>query len=80
MEAALKSSFDTVTCTGSGACTCTIAKTTSVKNATTFAVSGNSVTTDDGESYQICAQTNTLRYAGKSLGSESGSWELVKRP
>jgi hypothetical protein len=79
VEAALKGSFDSISCTGAAACTCTIANTEIVKNATTFSVSGNTVTTGDGETYQICAQADSLRYTGNSLGSEDGHWELTKR-
>ena len=80
VQAALTNGFDSVSCTGSSACTCTISKTTAVKNATTFLVSGDTVTTGDGESYSICEQANELRYSGKSLGAEDGSWQLTKRP
>ena len=80
VQAALTSGFDSVSCTGTSACTCTVSKTTAVKNATTFSVSGDTVTTGDGESYAICAQPSELRYSGKSLGAEAGSWQLTKRP
>jgi hypothetical protein len=71
--------FATATCTGAAGCDCTVAKTESTKNATTYAVSGTTVTTADGETYAFCAKGNALSYTGKSAGSEDGAWELTKR-
>ena len=79
VETALKGAFDTVSCTGIAACTCTIYNTEIVKSSSTFTVAGNTVTTGDGESYEICATAASLKYSGKSLGSEDGHWELTKR-
>jgi hypothetical protein len=79
VEAALKSSFDSVTCSGSTDCTCTLSRTDTVDNATTFTVSGSTVTTGDNETYAICAKGDALDYSGKSAGSEEGFWSLKKR-
>jgi hypothetical protein len=79
VQSALAMVFDSVKCTGAAACTCTIDDTTTVSNATTFAVSGDTVTTADGETYSICEEAGTLRYKGKSAGSEDGHWALKKR-
>ncbi len=79
VESALKSAFDSVSCTGIAACTCTIKRTDTAHNATTFSVAGNTLTTADGDSYAVCAQGSSLAYQGKSAFAEDGSWELKKR-
>ncbi|HSO33247.1 MAG TPA: hypothetical protein VLT33_12025 [Labilithrix sp.] len=79
VESALKSAFDSATCTGSAACTCTVKRTDTTKDATTFAVSGNTLTTADGDSYAICVAGSSLKYQGRSAGAEDGLWELTKR-
>ncbi len=79
VESALKSAFDSATCTGSASCTCTVKRTDTTKNATTFTVAGNTLTTADGDSYAICVAGGSLKYQGKSAGSEDGLWELTKR-
>lgn len=79
VEAALKSGFDSVTCTGAAACTCTVKRTDSGSDVTTFAIAGDTLTTAGGDSYAICEQGNTFRYKGKSTASEDGIWELKKR-
>lgn len=79
VESALKTAFDTATCTGTTACTCTVTRTDTTKNATTFAVAGTTLTTADGDSYAICSAASSLKYQGKSAGAEDGLWELNKR-
>lgn len=79
-EQGLQSTFPGATCTQAGTnCSCTIQKSTTNTNSTTFTVSGNTVTTNDGETYEICDQDGTLQYSGKSAGAEKGSWTLAKR-
>jgi hypothetical protein len=78
VQAALKGAFDTITCTGASACTCTISKTELVKNATTYSLAGSTVTTGDGETYEICATGSDLKYSGKAA-AEDGVWGLTKR-
>ena len=79
VESALKTAFDSATCTGTAACTCTVKRTDTTKNATTFTVTGTTLTTADGDSYGFCAAGGSLKYQGKSAGSEDGLWELTRR-
>lgn len=79
IETQLKSAFDSVSCSGSSDCTCTISKTDVEKSATTYTVSGNTATTADGETYSICEQGADFKYSGKSAGSEEGVYTLKKR-
>jgi hypothetical protein len=80
-QAGLQGAGITATCTGSSSCSCTISKTDTNTAATTFTISGNTLTTADGENYDICEKPGTgkLTYKGTSTKSESGSWELTKR-
>lgn len=75
----LKNQFDSVTCTGTSSCTCTINDTASTSNATTYTVSGSTVTTGDGDTYSFCVEGSKLTYKGKAPGSEDGVWTLAKR-
>jgi hypothetical protein len=79
VENALKGTFDSVSCTGSSDCTCTISNVESESDATTYTISGSTVTTGDGEKYSICEKSGTLEYKGKSAGAEEGVWTLKKR-
>jgi hypothetical protein len=79
VESALKDSGIEATCTGTSSCTCAVSLTESSTDATTFAQSGNTVTTADGDTYEICVDGSKLTYKGKSAGAEDGSWELQKR-
>lgn len=80
VETALKSAgFPTASCTGSSSCDCTVSRVETTKNKTTFTTAGSTVTTGDGESYEICAKGSDLTYTGKSAGSEEGNWTLKKR-
>jgi hypothetical protein len=79
VEALLKNSFDTVSCTGATACTCTVSRTDTGQSATTFTVSGDKLTTADGESYDFCENAGALEYQGETAGAEDGVWKLKKR-
>lgn len=79
VQAALKNAFDSVTCTGSSSCTCTISNTSATNNDTTYTVSGSTVTTGDGDTYSFCIEGSKLTYKGKAAGSEDGIWSLAKR-
>jgi hypothetical protein len=80
VEAALKSAFDTATCTAqAGGCSCPISKIDHVVDATTYTLNGNTVTTDGGEVYSICESASTLTYNGSSAGAEKGTFTLKKR-
>lgn len=80
VETALKGAgFPTAKCTGSSACDCTVSRVETTKNKTTFTTAGSTVTTGDGETYEICAKGADVTYRGKSAGSEEGSWSLKKR-
>jgi hypothetical protein len=67
------------TCTGSAECTCTVTQNETRTDATTYTKSGNTVTTADGDSYEICLQGSKLTYKGASAQAEDGTWELTKR-
>lgn len=79
VEANLKGAFDSVSCTGSSSCTCTVSKTETNKDGTTYTIDGNTLTTADGDTYSICANGADLKYTGKSAGSEEGAFTLKKR-
>ena len=79
IEDGLKGSFDTVSCTGSTDCTCTVSDTDSETDGTTYSVAGNTITTADGETYDFCINGSSFEYKGKSAGSEEGIWTLKKR-
>lgn len=79
LESELKGAFDSVTCTGSSDCTCTVSKIENEKDATTYTIQGSLVTTADGDEYSICEQGSALSYSGKSAGSEQGTFTLKKR-
>ncbi len=66
------------TCTGSTSCTCTITKTETSTASTTFTISGNTVTTADGDTYDFCVMGSGLAYKGNA-GSEDGQWQLKQR-
>jgi hypothetical protein len=79
VQSALATAFDSASCTGTTACTCTVKRTDTTKNATTFSVAGTTLTTADGDSYAICSAGSSLKYQGKSAGAEDGLWELNRR-
>ena len=79
VESALKSAFDSATCSGSAACTCTVKRVDTTKDATTFTVAGSTLTTAAGDTYAICASGSSLAYQGRSAGAEDGFWKLTKR-
>jgi hypothetical protein len=79
LEAQLKGAFDSVSCTGSSACTCTVSKTEVEKDATTYTIQGSTATTADGDTYSICEKGADLSYSGKSAGSEEGIYTMKKR-
>ncbi len=79
VESALKSGFDSVSCTGTSDCTCTVTKLEANDSSTTFTVSGSVATTADGDTYDFCEKAGSLQYSGKSAGAEEGLWTLNKR-
>lgn len=79
IESELKGAFDSVSCTGSSSCDCTISKTEAETDATTYTIQGSVVTTADGDEYSICEAGADLSYSGKSAGSEEGTFTLKKR-
>ena len=79
VQSALETAFDSATCTGTTACSCTVKRTDTTKNATTFSVAGTTLTTADGDAYAICTAGSSLKYQGKSAGAEDGLWHLNKR-
>jgi hypothetical protein len=79
IQTALGAGFDSVTCTGSSSCTCTVAKTDVERASEAYTITGNRVLTASGETYDYCTQAATLGYEGKSAGTEVGIWQLKKR-
>jgi hypothetical protein len=80
-QQALAGAFQSASCTSSGAggCTCTVAGKTTTQDATTFTIAGNTLTTADGDQYDICASATSLAYSGKSAAAEQGTFTLKKR-
>jgi hypothetical protein len=78
-QSQLTASGLTATCTGTTDCTCTVSKTDKQTSATTFTVNGNTVTTGDGDTYDICLSGADLTYKGTAAGSEDGTWTLKQR-
>jgi hypothetical protein len=80
VENALKGAFDSAKCVPqAGGCQCDVSKTSTTKDLAAYTISGTTLTTDDGETYDICETGSSLSYHGNSAGSESGSWSLAKR-
>lgn len=79
LEGQLKGVFDSVSCTGSAACTCTVANDERDADATTYSISGSTLTTTDGDTYEICEQGGELSYRGKGAGAEEGAFRLKRR-
>ncbi len=79
IEKQLQGSFDSVSCSGSADCTCTISKTDTDSDGTTYVIAGSTLTTAEGEKYEICENGAGLTYAGRSAGTERGTFELKKR-
>jgi hypothetical protein len=79
IESELKSTFDSVSCSGSGDCVCTVSKTETEQDATTYTLQGSLLSTADGDEYSICDKGADLSYSGKSTGTEQGTFTLKKR-
>jgi hypothetical protein len=80
VESALASGFDSAVCTPqAGGCNCQVSRTEVTQDATTYTVSGDSLTTAGGDVYAICEKSGSLGYHGKSAGAEEGSFTLKKR-
>lgn len=78
-ESLLKNAYPSAKCTGTSSCSCTINGTSATNNATTYTVSGSTVTTADGDTYSFCVDGSKVTYKGKAPGSEDGIWTLAKR-
>lgn len=75
----VQAGFPGTKCSGSSDCTCTLSRVDTRKDTTTFTTNGTTVTTGDGEAYEICAKGADLAYSGTSAGAEDGTWTLKKR-
>jgi hypothetical protein len=80
VESALSGSFDSAKCTAqAGGCNCVVSKTATTQDATTYTISGNNLTTADGDVYSFCEKSGSLGYHGNGAGSEEGNFSLTKR-
>ncbi len=71
--------YSTASCSGTTTCTCSVEKTDVTKTTATFTTSGDQITLGSGETYSFCIAGDTLRYEGRSAGSEVGVWTLARR-
>lgn len=80
VESALKSGFDSASCTAqSGGCSCVVKKKSVTNDYATYSIDGSTLTTSGGDTYDLCEKSGTLSYSGKSAGAETGSFSLAKR-
>jgi hypothetical protein len=80
LETALASDLGTASCTaGVAACSCELAGSKTDTSTTTFTVSGNTATTADGGSAELCVAGSELSYVGNLFDDEEGTWKLKKR-
>lgn len=79
VEQQLKSAFASASCSGSTDCTCTVSRTDTEVDGTTYTISNGVVTTADGDQYSLCEKGADLSYSGVSAGSEQGTFTLKKR-
>jgi hypothetical protein len=68
------------TCTGSGACSCTITNTYSISDSDTYSLDGNVVVTGGGARYAFCIQGDVLDYTDRGEHPEfHGTFSMKKR-
>lgn len=79
LQTQLGSAYDSISCTGSSSCTCTISDSKKTEDATTYTISGSTLTTADGDTYSICENGSDFEYKGAGAGSEQGVFQLKKR-
>lgn len=79
---AFQKSFNSATCAqATGGCDCDVASTQSITGSgTNYTISGNQLTLQDGNKYDICVKGSTLQSTHVSgTNAESGVFELTKK-
>ena len=80
IQSAMTTAFDSVTCTGTTSCDCKVTSHTDVDDAATFTVSGNTLTTNDGNTYDFCINGSQMtERQTNSNAAEPGNFQLKKR-
>jgi hypothetical protein len=76
---ALRPGFESITCTGTTSCTCTISKRSVANDANTYTISGSTLTTGAGDRFEFCDKSGTIEYRGAGADADEGTWTLKKR-
>jgi hypothetical protein len=80
IQSAMTGTFDSVVCTGTSSCDCVVSGHSDVDDAATFTVSGNTLTTNDGNTYDYCvAGSQMTERQTNSNATEHGNFQLKKR-
>ena len=82
VEAGLKNSFNSATCTTTlGGCDCDVATTQSITGTgTNYTIQGNQVVLQDGNKYDYCVKASILQSTHVAgTNAETGVFELTKR-
>ena len=80
IQSAMSSAFDSVTCTGTTSCDCVVKSHTDVDDSSTFTVSGNTLTTAGGNTYDFCVKGGQMtERQTDSSAAEPGNFSLTKR-
>lgn len=73
--------FDTATCKDlgtDGACECEVTKNVTDTSSTTYTVAGNTITTDDGKTYDYCVEGSTMKYRDRFQDVLDANFVLTK--
>jgi hypothetical protein len=76
---ALRPGFESISCTGTTSCTCTISKRSVANDANTYTIQGSTLTTGAGDRFDFCDKTGTIEYRGAGADEDEGIWTLEKR-
>ncbi len=80
IQSAMSSAFDSVTCTGTTSCDCVVKGHTDVDDASTFTTSGNTLTTQGGNTYDYCVKGGQMTERQTDTNAaEPGNFTLQKR-
>jgi hypothetical protein len=80
VQQTLKAGYDSVVCSGSASCDCVVSGHVDTGSVSTFTMNGNTVTTDDGSTYDVCVAGNMLtEHETDANAAEPGVFQLTKR-
>jgi hypothetical protein len=80
VQQTLKGAADSIVCSGSTSCDCVITGHVDTGSVTSFTQSGNTVTTDDGSTYDVCVAGGKMTEEETDANAaEPGVFELTKR-